>query len=355
MRRKNGIGDVDVELLCQAIVDDAPDVAIVWEDRGAIVFANASGERLLGYEPGTLVGRSWLDLVHHEDQERLRAAMDEAASLSGRFGPIEHRVACGDGRWSTMQSAGSCRRDLAPAPVWILFSRDITERKFIEAQFRLAQRMAIVGRISAAAAHDFNSFLVAAVGYANQLLERRPTPRVARIATDLNQSAERTAALTRRLLRFARGGAELGPPVSNVNDVVIELSGLLERLVGERIVLNVRADAPSPRIAMNRSLVEQVIVNLVVNLRETQSGTGSLTVATRNEPPVAAGTEPGDVIIEIAAGRSNVTGAPSEPSSDAGLGLTAALGIVQEAGARLELDTERGRATRYRVIVPAMA
>jgi two-component system, cell cycle sensor histidine kinase and response regulator CckA len=235
-----------------------------------------------------------------------------------------------------------------------------------EEQLRQAQKMEAVGRLAGGIAHDFNNLLSVILSYAS-LLAAGPNERVS-VADGVNQirrASERAAALTRQLLAFSRQQV-LAPRVVDLNEIVLGLSGMLRRLIGEDIALNVIQAQNLGRTRADIGQFEQVIMNLVVNARDAMPGGGELTIETRNvELTEAAAQEhsvgPGPYVSlnvrDTGSGMDQATLArifepffSTKPhGKGTGLGLATVFGIVKQSGGHIAVESEPGRGSCFEI------
>ena len=241
-----------------------------------------------------------------------------------------------------------------------------------EAQLRHAQKMEAVGRLAAGVAHDFNNLLTAIIGY-TQLMQRRfPADHpAARDAEEVLGAAERAASLTRQLLIFSRQQV-LEPRVLDLNSIVTDMDRMLRRLIGADIDLLTAPARDLGRIKADPGQIEQVLVNLVVNARDAMPSGGKLTIETGNveldehyvrDHPLA---RPGQYVILTAAD----SGCGMDPETQArifepffttkgvgkgtGLGLSTVHGIVQQSGGHIEVYSEVGMGSVFKVYLPCV-
>ncbi len=248
---------------------------------------------------------------------------------------------------------------------------DATELKTLEAQFVQSQKMQAIGQLAGGVAHDFNNLLTAIGGHCDLLLLRHDPgdPDYADLI-QISQNANRAAALVGQLLAFSRK-QNLKPQALDLRDTMSDLAHLLNRLIGERIRLDVK-HGPGPQdIRADRRQLEQVIVNLVVNARDAMPDGGTVTIETHSEvlkddvTRDRARVPAGDyVVIEV---RDTGIGiAPDglskifEPfyttkktGEGTGLGLSTAYGIVKQTGGYIFVDSETGRGTVFSLYFPA--
>ncbi len=239
-----------------------------------------------------------------------------------------------------------------------------------EAELRQAQKMEAVGRLAGGVAHDFNNVLTAIFGYTDLLLEQLTEGDQRRDdVMEIRRSAERAAALTRQLLAFSRKQM-MQPRVVNLNDVINSLFKLLERLVGEDIILAIEPGDGLWNVRADPGQIEQVLMNLVANARDAMPEGGRLSIATanvavededqRNRP----GLRPGEyVTITVSDTGSGVPGhirahmfepffTTKEQGKGTGLGLATVYGIVKQNGGGVYVDSEEGKGTRVVIYLP---
>jgi two-component system, cell cycle sensor histidine kinase and response regulator CckA len=239
-----------------------------------------------------------------------------------------------------------------------------------EEQLRQAHRMEAVGRLAGGVAHDFNNVLTAILGYTELLLSQfdEGDPRRGDVM-EIRQAAERAAGLTRQLLAFSRKQV-MQTRIVRLNDVVTGLEGMLRRLVGQDIVIDVTTDPALWEVRADPGQVEQVLMNLAVNARDAMPAGGRLTISTGNiamdapDPLATPGLRPGEYV--WVAVTDTGTGIPEtarpyifEPffttkpvGKGTGLGLATVYGIVKQMAGGIYLESKEGAGTRFRVYFP---
>ncbi|MCK8782772.1 ATP-binding protein [Roseomonas sp. NAR14] len=254
-------------------------------------------------------------------------------------------------------------------PRFLLRVVELTARRRLEAQLGRGRQLQAVGQLAGGVAHDFNNLLTAVIGSAESALQRPQDPDSAADLRQILDSAERGAALVRQLLAFARQQA-LQPRVVAVNERIAGIAGLLRRLLGERVRLELELEQPGRAVRVDPTQLDQVIVNLAANARNAMPHGGRLTLRTHHEvvlSPRAIGHDtvpPGRyVVLEVA---DTGCGIPPEvlprlfepffttrrESGGTGLGLSTVHGIVRQSGGYLGVESEVGRGTAFRVYLP---
>ncbi|MFL6775435.1 MAG: sensor histidine kinase [Sphingomicrobium sp.] len=245
---------------------------------------------------------------------------------------------------------------------------EAAEREAAEAQLRQVQKMEAVGQLTGGIAHDFNNMLAVVVGGIDLAKRRLSGPRreVQHHLTNAMEGATRAAALTRRLLSFARSEPLLPERVDS-KELVTGMSELLDRTLGERIKIVTRLAGGAWPVFVDSHQLENAILNLAVNARDAMENGGTLTIKTENA--TLAPNEVGDIqageylklsVSDTGCGMTEeVKERAFEPffttkpiGKGTGLGLSLSYGIVQKHGGKISVDSELGRGSVFRVTLP---
>jgi len=248
---------------------------------------------------------------------------------------------------------------------------DATELKSLEAQFVQSQKMQAIGQLAGGVAHDFNNLLTAISGHCDLLLLRHDQGDADYAdLIQINQNANRAAALVGQLLAFSRK-QNLRPEVLDLRNTLADLTHLLNRLVGERVTLTLNNDPVLPAIRADKRQLEQVLMNLVVNARDAMPDGGEIRVTTEaaelSEPlerdrvvvPVGhyVSVTVADQGIGIAQDKLQKVFEPffttKKTGEGTGLGLSTAYGIVKQTGGYIFVDSTPGVGTTFTLMFPA--
>jgi PAS domain S-box-containing protein len=249
-------------------------------------------------------------------------------------------------------------------------SRDITDLREIEAQFRHAQKLESIGRLATGVAHDFNNLLTVIRGYSSQVLERTETCNNAYLAlTEIRKAAEKGAALTNQLLTFSRKqSAE--QQVLDLNPIVAEDEQMLQRLIGKNIELKTELTPSLGLVRANAGCMHQVLLNLAVNACDAMPNGGRLTITLSNvdigetRPPRLTAVEPGPYV-RLSVADNGLGMSPDvqahlfepffttkEVTQGTGLGLSTVYGIVRQSGGHIIVETEPNKGTTFEIFLP---
>jgi two-component system cell cycle sensor histidine kinase/response regulator CckA len=278
-----------------------------------------------------------------------------------------------DGSQITIRGNGRAIRDETErVECFEVIVEDITERKMLAEQTRQAQKMEAIGQFAGGIAHDFNNLLLVILGQSEFVLKwtEPGDNRYARLQ-EIRRAAERAQWLTAQLMIFARRGV-LELQAIDLNSALKELHELLERLIGEDIVLVTELSPTLGRIKSDRSLIQQVIMNLAANARDAMPGGGTLKIATANVEIKAAsitehrGAPAGRYVMltvtDSGKGMDAETQArlfepfftTKEAGKGTGLGLAVVRSIVAQSGGHVIVESEPGYGSTFKVFLPVV-
>lgn len=378
------LGNQQMELLetktrLEALISAAP--VAIWsvDERGDVGIWSRGAERLFGYSRDDVVGGpppisagSVLDAALYEEMNADLArgeGVEDFETTAHHKSGLEIPVQIWTAPLEPEGGGGS-----------MAIAADITERlenerKRAELELRVAQsdRMEAVGRVAGVVAHDFNNLLTAIQGYASLAGSRTDSEGIDEDISEILSAAERAGELTKQLLTFS-SGRPVQPDILDVGSEIRDLSGLLEQLVGPEHSLEIAVDGDPVWTSINKTHLEQVVVNLVVNARDASPANAGIQIsvasATFGDEQPAAGdgilspgeyceisvSDDGDgVPPEVRAKIFEPFFTTKEDSGGTGLGLATVYAIVKQRGGAISLDARSGGGTKARVLLPVVA
>src|SRR6266566_4074204 len=363
---------VDSEQMAQAIINTAIDAFIQLDESGVILEWSPHAEAMLGWTRAEAVGASADDLIVPELQRDAnnhwvsKFLYDVGSGAKGwRFeAPLLHR----DGsEIFTEMSLTELRR--GEGHIINAFIRDITQKRAAEEQLIQAQKMESVGQLTGGIAHDFNNMLTVITGTVEILANAvKDEPHLARIVTLISEAADRGTELTANLLAFARK-QPLQPVEIDVNALVDEVVRLMAPTLGRQIEIETTLGGDVWPALVDPGQLSSALVNLAINGRDAMPDGGTLRFATSNITfegrDAASGFDRpvNYIVVEVT---DTGTGIPEpirdkifdpffstkETGQGTGLGLSMVFGFAKQSGGNVEVDSEEGRGTSFRIYLP---
>jgi PAS domain S-box-containing protein len=360
-----------------AILEAAHDAIITMDSQLNIREFNPAAEQMFGYARLDILGRNVELLLPRADRAQQVSALNEYMTTGG--GPLAGRQV----ELTGLRADGSdlpleltvARLGSDSRAVLTGFVRDITERRALEEQLRQSQKLEAIGRLAGGVAHDFNNILMSIMGAADLLLmQLAPNDSARDEATEIKQSVDRGAGLTRQLLAFSRRQA-VRPRVFALGDIVRGMDTMLRRLIGPEIDFEIICAAEPLMVVADSGQTEQVVLNLVVNARDAMPEGGRVTVRVEEvdvdlDDPTALALVEGKAgryaqlsVSDTGTGIDEQTRAKlfepffttKEQGKGTGLGLSIVYGIVKQSGGYITVVSEPGEGATFFIYLPIAA
>jgi PAS domain S-box-containing protein len=357
----------------RAILHTAMDGFFLLDLQGRLLEVNETYCKMSGYSQAELLTMSVPDLSAAETAAQTKAHLERIVARGADRFESRHRRKDG----TTYEVAASVQYSPIEGGRIVVFLQDISARKAaerekeaLEAQLRQSQRLESVGLLAGGIAHDFNNMLGVILGSAERAIEQAATAQpVAEELAEIRNAALHSAALTRQLLTFARRQT-VSPKVMDLNETVPEMITMLQRLIGEDVLLLWQPAERLWPIKMDPSQLDQVLTNLCLNARHAMASVGTILIATENRVIDAefcsthADALPGEyvrlTVRDTGVGMDAATVRRIfEPffttkgvGKGTGLGLSSVYGAVRQCGGFLTVDSVVGVGTTFEMYLP---
>ena len=357
----------------RSMVEDAPYGIYRASPTGHFLQVNPALQRMLGYESAEELRKASLESdIFRQAGEYQR--VNELLARSEEFKDVEMEWKQRDGTPITVRCSGRRVNDENGVPAHFeVLAEDVTERRVLERQLRMAQKMEAIGRLSGGIAHDFNNLLQVIIGYSGVLKKSLgATNPLYEHAVEVEKAGQRAASLTKQLLAFSRQQV-LTPAVLNLNALVSDMGKMLPRLLGEDIAVSLALEPELGNVKADQSQIEQVIMNLAVNARDAMPMGGKLKFQTanveldqtytRNHPGSRAGHYVELAVTDTGMGMNAETLAhifepfftTKERGKGTGLGLATVYGVVKQSNGYIWVDSAPGKGASFQIYLPLHA
>ncbi|HYL62891.1 MAG TPA: PAS domain S-box protein [Candidatus Methylomirabilis sp.] len=354
----------------RSVVEDAPYGIYRASFTGRLLQVNPALRRLLGYELEQELLKQELatDIFRHSAEY---SQLTELLACTEEIRDVEVEWKKQDGTPITVRCSGRRISDENGVPAYLeVFAEDVTEKRILEKQLRMAQKMEAIGRLSGGIAHDFNNLLGVIIGYSGVLKKALRSENVLyEHASEIEKAGQRAASLTKQLLAFSRQQV-MTPAVLSLNTLVSDMEKMLPRLLGEDIEVSLELDPDLSNVKADQSQIEQVIINLAVNARDAMPTGGGLRIQTtnvkldltyvRSHPGSRVGKYVMLAVTDTGMGMDAATlthifepfFTTKELGKGTGLGLATVYGIVKQSSGYIWVDSAPGRGASFQIYLP---
>ena len=351
------------------LAERATDVVTVIDAGGAIRYQSPSVERVVGWTPSELIGRNGYSLIHPDDRAGVEKLFNERIADFGATVTTTYRSQHKDGSWRTLESVACNLSNDPDIGGVVLNTRDITERKSLEAQFLQSQKLEAAGQLAGGIAHDFNNILAVIMLHSEAVQSEPGLSKVAQSSlNDILNAVEHASGLVRQLLVFSRREPMQLRPL-DLNGVLTDIVKLLRKFLGEQIDLELKVPDKPAVIEADTGMIEQVVMNLCVNARDAMPRGGRLQIqgelvyldqasvedhARAGRYAVMTVTDNGHGMDEAVLKRIfEPFFTTKEIGKGSGLGLATVYAIVKQHNGWIEVKSTPGKGTTFRIFFPA--
>ena len=350
------------------LLEIAQDAIMVLDMSNQITYWNKSAERIYGWTREETEGENATKLLQQRESEGVNF-FEQVMETGTWFGELKQTAK--DGREVIVESRWSLVRDERGTPASILvIATDVTERKKLEQQFLRAQRLESIGTLASGLAHDLNNVL-APITMAIPLLREKPRDHAEKeILETLECSARRGEGIVKQVLSFVRG-IDGDRTILQIKHLVSELRNFLRETFPPSLRVHVKYAKDLWTVTGDATQISQVLMNLAVNARDAMPQGGTLTVEAQN---VELNDKASDVHLDAKPGRyvavtvaDSGSGIPAElmhrifdpffttkdPGNGTGLGLFTVLTIMKSHGGFVDVQSEPGKGTQFKIFFPA--
>jgi two-component system, cell cycle sensor histidine kinase and response regulator CckA len=350
------------------LLDKAQDAILVTDVKDHILYWNKSAERIYGWPAAEILGRRATELLP-KDQDKYDGAKQSVLAKGNWTGELA--ALSREGRELTVESRWTLVRNEEGGPKSILvIDTDITEKKQFEAGFLRSQRLESIGALAGGIAHDLNNALAPVVMGADLLKSCQDEGRREKFLEIISLGSQRATALVHQILNFARGSGGQSGPVK-LDHLILEMAKMIQDTFLKSISVSVKISGPELwSVWGDVTGFHQVLLNLCVNARDAMPTGGQLILSAQNlmlnqETTSAKGAPGPYVMISV-----RDTGGGILPEvlphifepffttkigdTGTGLGLSTVAGIVKQQGGFIEVETEPGKGTEFKIYLPAI-
>lgn len=352
----------------QTIVETSHDGILVLDSLGHFEFANGACITIFGWPEKEIIGEHFIKVIAPDHHDFIMARWDEAQR--GQGGSYEVDIVTKENERRHLLVSHR-HMEVSGKRKYCVFVKDVSDRKRMEEEVRLAQKMQAVGQLAGGIAHDFNNLLTAVMGF-GQIASKNIDAEnpVQEDLAEILLAAGRAEQLTGQLLALGRRQTMTVGPI-DVNEVILNMDKLLQQAVGGNVELVIEFGEDVWAVEADPGYLEQVLLNLAVNARDAMPEGGTLSVTVGNLSIAAddhvlpqQDLKPGDyvrlLVEDTGQGMSNSVAerifepffTTKDEGEGSGLGLSTAYGIIRQFGGHITVQTEPGVGSIFSILLP---
>ena len=348
----------------RVVLENSPYCIHEIDSRGRFTSMNPAGLKMLDIQSESDIKNTpYMDCVSDEDKIRVAQLME--AGLKGKQSDFEFQGTNGKIYHSSFVPVEDEETGILRLMGW---TQDITERKASEEQLRLAQKMDALGKLTGGIAHDYNNMLAVILGYSEILeIKLEDQPKLNKFVSQISHAAKRGAKLTQKLLSFTRHKSSNEENL-NINSLLLYDKDMLEKTLTARIKLVYELEDDLWNVWLDKSELEDVIINLSINAMHAINGNGQVTIQTSNKSfnktdALDLQLMPGDYVLlsltDTGCGMDEITKEKmfdpfysTKGELGTGLGLSQVYGFVQRNNGNIKVNSELNQGTRLTLYFP---
>ena len=343
----------------RTLVENASDLIFMIDKKDEVLSVNKSAAILLGKEPNEIIGKLILDLFPAETSLGFSTSLKEVFQTGTNRLSETTMIALGEEKWISA-NLSPVRNPEGKVVAVMGVTRDITERKKMEAQLIQAERLSAVGTLAYGIAHEFNNILAGILGNAEFGLITNDPKEVKECFQIIQENCERAKSITNNLLAFSRQ-REIKKQKADVTDAVESVLGLVEREMEKQNIKVERKFNPIPEIVCDLGELSEVALNMITNARDAmqpKGGTLTIEIGKKKDNIEMVFTDTGDGIPDSIKGRifepfvttKGALGQSETPGT--GLGLFLSYGIINRYQGKIDVKSEMGKGSQFTVKIP---
>jgi PAS domain S-box-containing protein len=357
----------------RSLVEQINDVIFLVDPSGNIIYISPVIEKITNFTVDEIIGQPFSKFIHSDDLPGLKQSFNR--TLNGIDEPWEYRILNKNGTTVFVRSSSRLIKDDQDEPAGLMGTiTDITQPKLMAVQLQQAQKMEAIGQLAGGIAHDFNNLLSGIIGNAEMLqIKLANEPALASLAEKILTTGEHAATLTKQLLSFARKGNYQQVPV-NIHRTINDVVNILESTLDKRIAVHQSLNASPCLVLGDPAMLENAILNLGINARDAMPDGGTLIFSTnivklendyvtKHNYKIPEGTYLQIKVTDTGLGMSREIQThlfepfftTKETGKGTGLGLASVYGCVKSHNGSIEVYSEEGHGSEFKVYLPLLA
>lgn len=344
--------DQQQDTLYTELVEHASDVILRLDRSGVILAINKAGTNILGYPKEELLGQNIAKFMPTDTVEPISFEGSKEYTLGDIFLLNQKQ--------ELVQLEMSLRRERVDGKTRSaeIIARNVTERRLLDAQLRLSERMQAMGLLAGGVAHDFNNYLTVILNFADLALESQPSEEVRQMLVEIRKAGMLASEMSRQMIDFSRRQTT-APKKINLNTIINDQKKLLQSALGRKIEMKFQLTSGLPDILADVGSLEQILMNLVINARDAIKDQGKVTIRTI---PVENSKRLLLEITDTGQGFDEATKAKlfqpffttKEPDKGTGLGLASVQRLMHKMSGSVTVESQPGQGTTFRLVFPAL-